>query len=222
MNHPRHDEVERDEDESIDRALASLSNAPIDNGFTQRVTQGVEQRLRHAQVKRPVWVWGVSFATAAVVAVVAAALAVHRRHEAPVRPSQAVVATRRQPASGTPTEPAERAAIEQKGNPVRPHSLPRTAVARMSAGASDPAEEASFPAPPEPLTEQERLLRQIAHTGDRVELATLNPEISDRLMAQDRRQVDAFFYQPRRVDDKGNLLDAQGRLLSDLQKGDSQ
>jgi hypothetical protein len=54
---------------------------------------------------------------------------------------------------------------------------------------ADAAEVASFPAPPLPLTEQERLLARIARQGDEQEMAMLNPEIRASL---DARQKAAF------------------------------
>ncbi|SNT31293.1 hypothetical protein SAMN05421770_107120 [Granulicella rosea] len=55
---------------------------------------------------------------------------------------------------------------------------------------------ASHPAPPMPLTEQERLLLKIAHTGDPEELAALNPELRDRALAKGAADFRAFFPPP--------------------------
>jgi hypothetical protein len=55
---------------------------------------------------------------------------------------------------------------------------------------------ASHPAPPMPLTEQERLLLRIAHRGDPVELAMLDPM---RRAARDVEEQTEFqrFFKPR-------------------------
>jgi hypothetical protein len=58
---------------------------------------------------------------------------------------------------------------------------------------------ASHPAPPMPLTEQERLLLRIAHRGDPVELAMLDPM---RRAARDVEEQTEFqrFFKPRTVE----------------------
>jgi hypothetical protein len=55
---------------------------------------------------------------------------------------------------------------------------------------------ASFPAPPLPMTEQERLLRRIAHTGDPQEFATLNAEARARTAAEQQEEYEAYFAPP--------------------------
>jgi hypothetical protein len=58
---------------------------------------------------------------------------------------------------------------------------------------------ASHPAPPMPLTEQERLLLRIAHKGDPVELAMLDPL---RRAARDVEEQTEFqrFFKPRTIE----------------------
>jgi hypothetical protein len=55
----------------------------------------------------------------------------------------------------------------------------------------------SFPAPPLPLTEQERLLLRIAHRGDPVELAMLDPKMRAARDEEDKAEVQRFFVQPK-------------------------
>ena len=209
-----------DDDESINRVLAGLGKARIEDGFAQRITHGVERRVSSASARRPMWIWALGFATAVAAASVIFVMAGSRQPGTHPGPSQALVTKSAKAAFVTPAPQEEHGVLPKQGKPVHPQALPLSAAGPRSATQLDPAEEASFPAPPEPLTEQERLLRRIAHTGDRVELAALNPEISDRLMAMDRSQVDAFFYQPPRVDDKGNMIDGQGKLLNGSEKGE--
>jgi hypothetical protein len=52
---------------------------------------------------------------------------------------------------------------------------------------------ASHPAPPMPLTEQERLLLRIAHRGDPVELAMLDPVLRDVRDAEEQADFQRFF-----------------------------
>ena len=51
----------------------------------------------------------------------------------------------------------------------------------------------SFPAPPMPLTEQEQLLLRIAHKGDPVEIAMLNPVVRDEREREEKAEVKRFF-----------------------------
>jgi hypothetical protein len=59
--------------------------------------------------------------------------------------------------------------------------------------ALDEMRAASHPAPPLPLTEQERLLLRIAHRGDPVELAMLNHEIRAKQEEEGKAEFQRFF-----------------------------
>jgi hypothetical protein len=54
----------------------------------------------------------------------------------------------------------------------------------------------SFPAPPEPLTEQEKLLLQIAHRRDPQEMAMLNPAVQAQQQAAEAAEYEEFFKPP--------------------------
>ncbi len=51
----------------------------------------------------------------------------------------------------------------------------------------------SLVAPPEPLTEQEVLLRKMAHRGDSEEIAMLRPEVRAAREAEGLKEYEAFF-----------------------------
>ncbi|WP_419804671.1 hypothetical protein [Terriglobus sp.] len=72
----------------------------------------------------------------------------------------------------------------------------RLETALASASSAGAAHEASFPAPEMPLTEQERLLLQIAHRNDPVELAMLDPVERNREFSKERAQTAHFFTPP--------------------------
>jgi hypothetical protein len=104
------------------------------------------------------------------------------------------------------------------------HALPRTGVrtaeqvnvpraADVQGGESVAVDEmlaASRPAPPMPLTEQERLLLRIAHRGDPVELAMLDPM---RRAARDVEEQTEFqrFFKPRTVEQPPTEQPATGQ-----------
>jgi hypothetical protein len=52
---------------------------------------------------------------------------------------------------------------------------------------------ASFPSPPMPLTDQEKLLLRLAHKNDPVELATLDPKLRELQDAEDQAEFQSFF-----------------------------
>jgi hypothetical protein len=54
-------------------------------------------------------------------------------------------------------------------------------------------QEASFPPPPLPLTEQERLLLRLAHRGDAQNMALLNPDVRAEQTAKATEQFQQFF-----------------------------
>jgi hypothetical protein len=78
-------------------------------------------------------------------------------------------------------------------------------VRAADAGAEDSEESvawremhaSSFPAPPMPLTEQERLLLKIAHRGDPVEMAMLDPKIRAAREREEEAEVQRFFVRPK-------------------------
>jgi hypothetical protein len=78
----------------------------------------------------------------------------------------------------------------QKASLVR--ALVRGNGSNDSAAAND-MQAASFPAPPMPLTEQERLLLRIAHRGDPVELALLSPRLRAVEDAEEKAEFQRFF-----------------------------
>jgi hypothetical protein len=51
----------------------------------------------------------------------------------------------------------------------------------------------SHPAPPMPLTKEEKLLLRVVHKGDPAELAMLDPEVRARLIADSRAEFQKFF-----------------------------
>lgn len=60
----------------------------------------------------------------------------------------------------------------------------------------------SKPAPPLPLTKQEKLLLRIAHSGDPEELTTLNPELRAQQLAESKAAVYQFFNPPTSPDNE--------------------
>jgi hypothetical protein len=69
------------------------------------------------------------------------------------------------------------------------------AVREGDSAALEETRAASYPAPPMPLTEQERLLLRLVHKDDPVELAMLDPKLRDLQDSEDKAEFQRFFGQ---------------------------
>jgi hypothetical protein len=161
-------------DEAIDKVFAGLRDVEAAEGMERRIMAAVRQRAAAPRTLPLRWfaVGGFALAAAAVIAL----LAGPRPASVPA-PVQANVQPQTQ---SPPPEPA----------PARPRR--RTPAVRANAEAPVPATNvlaASFPAPPMPLTEQERLLVQVAQRGQPAELPVLDP---DALAQQETRSEQVF------------------------------
>ena len=76
------------------------------------------------------------------------------------------------------------------------------AVRDSDSAALNETRAASFPAPPLPLTDQERLLLRIVHKRDPVEMAELNPAVRAARDEEDKRAVQRFFEPSTTGDDE--------------------
>lgn len=172
--------------ESLDRLLHGLGSAEPGAGFEQRVLAGVAARVAVRQPHRPVRLaWGCGLA-AAIVAALGVAAPLHRP-----APHAVPVATARTP-QVLPAEPtfAESHAARGFARPALRHAA-HTAHRNQDSQAL-----VSFPAPPEPLTEQEKLLLQIAHRRDPQEMAMLNPAVQAQQQAAEAAEYEEFFNPP--------------------------
>jgi hypothetical protein len=137
--------------------------------------------------------WG-----AGAVAVLVAVAMLYTMRRAPDLPQRRAVA-------GMPAVGSKGAVAN--GGPVRPGDTERrdvrerlsvSRVRRASARVVDDGDSiamgaASHPAPPMPLTEQERLLLRIVHKGDPVEMAMLDPMQRASRNAEERAEFQRFF-----------------------------
>ena len=185
-------------DERLERLLVGLGTARADSGFERRVLHGVALRSQATPARRSPWAWAASLACAVGVGV-----AVHGLHRsAPERPQVAALPTLHGSVTPVPTSlsqtfrdgvaegvPARRQRVMANANRLLPVTI---------RGAEPSANEAmtSFPAPPLPLTEQERLLLRIAHKADPVEMAMLDPAVRAKHDAEDVADYREFFKPP--------------------------
>jgi hypothetical protein len=184
----------KDPDKTIQRLLAGLRDAEPSAGMQSRVLIAMEAREAVASDspwRRLISPWllrpAIALSLACALASLIVAIAVHQPRRAPedVR-SHATRADARQ-AKG-PEAVAQKAPI-----------MPRRVASRGSlrrpgeVSAVPETQAASFPAPPLPLTEQERLLLRLAHRRDPEDTAILNPTVQAAQSAKATEQFQQFF-----------------------------
>lgn len=184
----------RDADETIERLLAGLRDAEPSAGMQRRILMAMGAREAVAsdspwrRLSLP-WLLRPAIAMSLVcsVASLIVAIAVHQHRDRPadVR-SHSTRADVRQTAG--PEAVAQQAPIVPRrvASPVsvrRPRDVP----------AAEETQAASYPAPPLPLTEQERLLLRLAHRRDPEDTAILNPAVQAAQSAKATEQFQQFF-----------------------------
>ncbi len=211
--------------EAIERVLAGLREAEAPAGMERRILGRLEGRLegRVSGVEiRPGWrrlapawvtlpagpvaaralICGAALASLAAVVVAIPAL---RRigHVAVQSKSGGVTGA---PSAAAPAVADREAERSSNGSRVRLGAATNVSDARLVRAAdSDGSDEesvarsemeaASFPAPPMPLTAEERLLLRLAHKVDPVEVAMLDPKFRAIADAEERAEFQRFFGQ---------------------------
>ena len=184
----------RDADETIERLLAGLRDAEPSAGMQRRILMAMEARevvASDSPWRRLISPWllrpAIAMSLACALASLIVAITVHPPRHAPadVR-SHATRADARQ-AKGLET-------VAQKA-PVAPRRMASRVLVRRprDVSAVGETEVASYPAPPLPLTEQEKLLLRLAHRGDAEDMAILNPDVQAAQSARATEQFQQFF-----------------------------
>jgi hypothetical protein len=177
----------KDTDGTIERLLAGLRDAEPPAGIERRILDALEGiETREAAASASLWRWRLRPATAMLLAcavILMAAITVQQhRHATPDLKSTDV----RQPAK--PEAPVQKA----RAVPLRTRS--RVPVRHpQDVPAAEETQAASFPPPPLPLTEQERLLLRLAHRRDADNMAILNPDVRTDQTAKATEQFQHFF-----------------------------
>lgn len=167
-------------DDAIDQALAALRNARPAEGLESRILAS----LRHPEpLHRPTHRWLPVALTLATASLLVAALLLRT----PTPPGSLALTHLPNPKPSARAREISPLFVSRR-RPLlpRPPALPRRAPAQLT----------SFPAPPAPLTEQEKVLLQIVHRGDQDTFNLLNPEATARELAQNMAAFDRFFPPP--------------------------
>jgi hypothetical protein len=190
----------RDADETIERLLAGLRDAKPSAGLERRILEALDgMEARHAVASRSLWrrpilPWQlrppIAMPLACAVALASwliVAITVHQQRHAPAD-------VRSHSTSADVRQASRPEAVEQKAPVVPRRPASRVAVRRPDdVPAVGETQAASFPAPPLPLTEQERLLLRLAHRGDAENMAILNPDMRAAQTAKATEQFQQFF-----------------------------
>ncbi len=192
MTDPEHD---------LATILAALSSTEPPPGLNRRILENLANRQpaatrsgrrppRLLRVPRPLRI-AAALPLAAALVLALASLHSHR-HAAPATLSSAV--PRPTPSVAASLPPIPSCCPSQQGRDslqfASSHREPRRAKPSATA---PPPELASFPAPPLPLTPQEKLLLRVAHARNPQQSPALNPALRASLAARDDESFQIFF-----------------------------
>ena len=190
-------------EEAIGKVLAGLRDTEAPQGMERRILDAVEARASARQVAAPRWTWGVAIAGVVAVCLVLAITAIHW-HERPSTQAQqhAVPAESKGGAQGASLLP---------NKPIAPVGV-RTATRKAPPISADEAvllselHAPSHPAPEAPLTNEEKLLLRVVHTGDPQLMAMLNPEERARQEAESEAEFQKFVEQSGKEDHESDQI----------------
>ena len=158
----------KDSQQAIDKVLAGLRDVSAPGGMEQRVLAAMEERAA-AQVG---WQWrSWSFGLAAAMVLVTAAVVLARPHGAKV--DVVAVVKPALPMAGVVSEKQKRNTVVLRSAQNDVKYRRASAAAPVQVAAENPVATGGIPAPPMPLTEQEKLLLRLAHRNDATELTPL-------------------------------------------------
>ncbi len=173
----------KDADRTIEKLLAGLRDAEPPPGMHHRILDAMAAR-RAATYRSPRLLHVAAAMSLACVLIITIRVSHHRHIPTDMRSDAKNMDT-------PPTKPPQMAAN------VTPRGSKRSA-SRVSSMVSAtvslrPTQTASFPAPPLPLTEQEKLLLRLAHRNNAQEMNLLNPDVQAQQSAAATQQFQQFF-----------------------------
>ena len=175
-------------DPTIERLLAALRDAEPSAVMERRILQAMAARQAEASAPfwprlRPIAASLVSALAITGTLIVAVAVRPHWRAPADTRSHASAPAKRR---------PTQKEVVAQQA-PIAPRRPAKPGSRSRLVPAVPETQAASFPAPPLPLTEQERLLLRVARRRDPQDIAILNPAVQAAQSAKATDQFQQFF-----------------------------
>jgi hypothetical protein len=189
----------RDADETIERLMEGLRDAEPSAGMQRRILGAM--RVHEAVSSYPLWHWLITpsllrpsvAASLACAAALAASLIVAIMVSRPLHPPREATNNSTHADAWQRKRPET---IAQKA-PIEPRRTASRASASRSrrddASAVGETQTASYPAPPLPLTEQEKLLLRLAHRDDAENMAILDRDLQAVESAKAAEQFQEFF-----------------------------
>lgn len=190
------------EQDAVEQVLAGMGQATPADGIEARVLARLEAASPDERLYRPAWASWRGFAVACVGGVllsgVGALLILHSTDRKNVATHQGVpLSTGRQTVQAAAGSTIERSSIQNRYGTrkvVTNHCAVPPQQPRFQAIADSTAGLESFPAPPMPLTRQERLLLRLLAGGEQAELvATLAPGAAPLVRSKDNAEFSTFF-----------------------------
>lgn len=190
--------MRKDPEDAIEKVLTGLQTTEPPPGMQRRILETLQARTAAQSLSartsaRPITITFAAYSVAlCLLVIVIAAPMIHRMGHAPAQPKTAS-STIELPPPSAPTVATKEAPAPRPRSPKKPsmqtakliHDSDSTALGEMHA--------ASLPAPPMPLTDQEKLLLRIAHKGDPVELAMLDSAMRAKQEAEGKTEFKKFF-----------------------------
>jgi hypothetical protein len=174
----------KDPDRTIENLLAGLRDAEPSPGMHHRILDAMAAGQATAHRSRRLLYPAIAMSLACTLAI--AIWVQHHRHiPANLRSYTTTVDAPR-------TKPAQTVANKTPREPRRPASrvlLRPTHTSEVSYAKESPG----FPAPPLPLTEQEKLLLRLAHRNDAQDMTLLNRDVQAQQSAKATQQFQEFF-----------------------------
>ncbi len=190
----------RDADRTIERLLAGLRDAEPPGGMERRILEALDgMGAREVAASASLWRRplrpAIAMLLACAVILMVAFTVQQRKHVpgqelVPLKPTAGLNGAPSIVSSLRVGQKPQHAAADQR---VRSACFGGLAEAFAHAPAVGETQTASFPAPPLPLTEQERLLLRLAHRGDADDTAILNPDVRAAQTARATEQFQQFF-----------------------------
>lgn len=183
----------KDAEPTIKQLLAGLRDAEPRPGIEHRILEAMHARETVASI--PFWnrlrphtlpAFAICLATALAITGAFVAVALHQRWRVPADRSHPLTLARRQ------ENPAKEITQKAPGPARRLASQAWSKHPRAVTSVQD-LRAASFPAPPMPLTEQEKLLLRLANRRDPQDTAILNPAAQAAQSARANEQFQQFF-----------------------------
>lgn len=178
---------------TIERLLAGLRGAEPEPGMERRILEAIEARetvasfsLRNKLRPQTLPAFALQLASALAVTAALVVIAFHERsrgHEVSIHPPTLAVRLK---------SPAEAITPPVASSTRRPTSRVSPKHRRAAAVVPD-LRAASMPAPPLPLTAQERLLLRLAHRRDPEDMAMLNSAAQSAQLARANEEFQQFF-----------------------------